>query len=326
MPDAGFFSFNAKEINSRQRLDLVIASRLSGCSRSYASLLIQNKKILVKGKTKKPGYRVKPGDEISGIIPEPETIKAEPEPLHLQILYEDKHLIVLDKKAGVVVHPAPGHTSGTIVNGILYHCPDIAAIGGKIRPGIVHRLDKDTSGTMVIAKNSESHNNLVEQFKSRNIKKEYLALVYGSMANDSGLIKLPIGRHPVDRKKMSTFSKRGRYAETCWSTKEDFKDASLLKVKIKTGRTHQIRVHLSSINHPLIGDSVYCSGKEFKKVSGPVAGALKSVKRQMLHSHRLSFIHPAKGDEMTFVSKLPDDMEKIIDRLKVINHPHKFWL
>ncbi len=319
MPDTGFFSFNAKEINSRQRLDLVIASRLPGCSRSYASLLIQDKKILVKGKVKKPGYRVKPGDEISGIIPEPETIKAEPEPLHLQILYEDKHLIVIDKKAGVVVHPAPGHTSGTIVNGILYHCPDIAAIGGKIRPGIVHRLDKDTSGTMVIAKNSESHNSLVEQFKSRNIKKEYLALVYGSMDRGSGFIKLPIGRHPVNRKKMSTFSKRGRYAETSWRTKEEFKDASLLKVKIKTGRTHQIRVHLSAINHPLIGESVYCSGKEFKKVSGPVAGVLKNVKRQMLHSHSLAFIHPATGSEMVFVSKLPDDMEKIIDRLRAVD-------
>ena len=316
MPEAGFFSFNAKDINTRQRLDQVIASRLPGCSRSYASLLIQNKKILVKGKVKKPGYRVKPGDEISGIIPEPETIKAEPEPLHLQILYEDKHLIVIDKKAGVVVHPAPGHPSGTIVNGILYHCPDIAAIGGKLRPGIVHRLDKDTSGTMVIAKNSESHNNLVEQFKSRNIKKEYLALVYGSMDSDSGFIKLPIGRHPVDRKKMSTFSKRGRYAETCWSTKEDFKGASFLKVKIKTGRTHQIRVHLSAINHPLVGDSVYCSGKKFKKASGPAAEVLKNVKRQMLHSHRLVFIHPATGNEMAFVSKLPDDMAKTIDQLR----------
>jgi 23S rRNA pseudouridine1911/1915/1917 synthase len=223
-----------------------------------------------------------------------------------------------------VVHPAPGHYSGTLVNGLLHHCPDLGGIGGELRPGIVHRLDKDTSGTMIVAKNDAAHRHLSRQFKSRQINKEYLALVHGTLKTGTGKIKLPIGRHPVDRKRMSTISHKGRTAETDWWVKEEFQGVTLLLLNLKTGRTHQIRVHCAALHHPIVGDKVYRPRKLEKTVakghkqSDKLLLILKSVKRQMLHAWRLSFTHPYSAKAVSFESPLPQDMAGLIDSIRKI--------
>lgn len=305
----GAFTIFVDKPDVGKRLDVVISSNISGCSRSLAASLVRNGKIRVKGTEKKPGYRVSAGDEIRGHIPPPEPVLFKPEPIKLDILFEDNHLIVINKEAGLVVHPAPGHYTGTLVNGLLYHCPDLTGVGGEIRPGIVHRLDKDTSGAIVVAKNDTVHNNLSLQFKSKKIKKKYLALVYGKMESDSGTISLPIGRHPIDRKKMSTISRKGRSAETLWKVRERFQGVTFLELNLKTGRTHQIRVHCATINHPIVGDSVYCSRKAGKNL-------VKSVPRQMLHAWRLGFTHPITQKFMSLEAPIPQDMSKVLNELR----------
>jgi len=309
MPYKVAFTILVNEHESGRRLDVIIASHISNCSRSFSSGLIQKGEILVQGEVKKPGYRVKTGDNISVNIPPPEPVLAKPEPHNIDILYEDKHIIVINKEPGLVVHPAPGHNKGTLVNRLLYHCPGLEGIGGKLRPGIVHRLDKDTSGTMVAAKNDAAHINLAAQFKSRKIKKLYLALVHGVVASESGSISLPIGRHPSDRKKMSTVSRKSRSAKTFWKVIERFNGATFLELDLKTGRTHQIRVHCAAINHPIVGDPVYGGKKAAKNLPA-------SVPRQMLHAWRLEFTHPATGKAMSFESPIPPDMRKLIETLR----------
>jgi len=309
MPYKGAFTILVNEHESGMRLDVIIASHISDCSRSFSASLIQKGEILVQGEVKKPGYRVKTGDNISINIPAPEPVLSEPEPGDIDILYEDKHIIVINKEPGLVVHPAPGHNKGTLVNRLLYHCPELEGIGGKLRPGIVHRLDKDTSGTIVAAKNDAAHINLAAQFESRKIKKLYLALVYGVVKSESGSISLPIGRHTSDRKKMSTVSRKSRSAETFWKVIERFNGATLLELDLKTGRTHQIRVHCAAINHPVLGDPVYGGKKAAKKLH-------TSVPRQMLHAWRLEFAHPVTGEAMSFESPVPPDMGKVIEMLR----------
>ena len=290
------------------RLDTLIASRVSDCSRSFASELIRQGAIRVDGDLKKPGYRVKSGDEIRGRIPAPEPVSFRPTPMDLHILYEDPYLIVINKPPGLVVHPAPGHFSDTLVNGLLYHFPSIEGIGTQQRPGIVHRLDKDTSGTLVVAKRGIVHQHLANQFKMRRVKKTYLALVRGQMAAEKGEITLPIGRHPVHRKKMSTVTRKGRTAETAWRVRERLTGVTLLELELKTGRTHQIRVHCAAIHHPIIGDPVYCRHWTDKRRYSP--------KRQMLHAWRLGFMHPDTQEWMAFESPIPSDMEDLINALK----------
>ena len=309
MPCKDAFTILVNEHESGRRLDVIIASHISNCSRSFSAGLIQKEEILVQGEVKKPGYRVKTGDNISVNIPPPEPVLAEPEPHNIDILYEDKHIIVINKESGLVVHPAVGHNKGTLVNRLLYHCPGLEGIGEKLRPGIVHRLDKDTSGTMVAAKNDATYINLAAQFKSRKIIKIYLALVHGIVKSDSGSISLPIGRHPSDRKKMSTVSPKSRPAKTFWKAIERFNGATFLELDLKTGRTHQIRVHCAAINHPIAGDPVYGGKKAAKKLP-------TSVPRQMLHAWRLEFKHPATGEAMSFESPIPPDMEKVIEMLR----------
>lgn len=315
MHNQSVFTVFVDESDTGKRLDVVVASVISDCSRSYAAKLIIEGHIHVQGENKKPGYRVKAGEKIEARVPAPIPAIYEPEAIEIDILYEDEHLIVINKRAGIVVHPAPGHYSGTLVNALLHHCPDIGSINGEIRPGIVHRLDKDTSGTLVVAKNSNIHENLSMQFKSRTIKKEYLALVHGEMTFDSGSINLPVGRHPVHRKRMSTKSRKGREAETLWEVRERFKNATYIKVHLKTGRTHQIRVHCASINHPVIGDPVYCTRKTGSDLFNK-QDLKKKVTRQMLHARRLKIFHPALQKEMTFESPIPQDMEECIKALR----------
>jgi len=318
MHDNSAFTILIEKSDDGKRLDTVVSAHLPECSRSFAAARIREGDFIIDGNLKKPGYRVKTGETITGQIPPPETIDYDPEPIDLDILYEDKDIIVVNKQPGLVVHPAPGHYTGTLVNGLLYHCPDIEGIGGKIRPGIVHRLDKDTSGVIVVAKNDAAHNHLSDQFKSRETKKEYLALVYGLVKENSGEINLPVGRHPTDRKKMSTNSRHGKSAITFWSVKERFEGATLLSLNIKTGRTHQIRVHCATMHHPVVGDTIYAGRKAGKGLSGPkqVVDLLKSAKRQMLHAFRIQFVHPKNGETMTLEAALPEDMVKLLSGLK----------
>jgi 23S rRNA pseudouridine1911/1915/1917 synthase len=315
MHDSSAFTILVDVSDSGKRLDLLVASRISGCSRSVAASLIRNGKIQVHGDVKKTGYRVRTGDEICGTIPPPEPVLFQPEPIPMDILYEDHDIIVINKPAGMVVHPAPGHYGGTLVNALLYHCPGLEGIGGEIRPGIVHRLDKDTSGVMVVAKNHGAHQDLALQFKSRSIKKKYLALVYGRMELDSGRVSLPIGRHPVDRKKMSTHSRKSRMAETTWQVRKRFAQATLIEVDLKTGRTHQIRVHCAAIGHPVVGDSVYGGRKAGKSMAYDL---FKSVPRQLLHARRLEFTHPKTRKTLCFEAPIPSDMGDIINKFRAL--------
>ncbi len=297
-------------------MDALVAACVSECSRSLAADLILKGEIRVRESIKKPGYRVKSGDEIRGCIPQPEPVSYLPEPIELDILYEDGHLIVVNKQPGLVVHPAPGHYTGTLVNALLYHCPDLKGIGGKLRPGIVHRLDMDTSGVLAVAKNAEAQDHLSAQFKSRTVKKTYLALVHGEVRADAGTVSLPIGRHPVHRKKMSTHAARAREAETAWRVKERFPGAALLEVSLKTGRTHQIRVHCAAIRHPVIGDEVYGGSGTGKNLPKAVSILIQSAKRQMLHARRLEFTHPATGQRISIEAPVPQDMAALISGLR----------
>ena len=319
----GAFTIIVEEADSGRRLDTVVAARLPGCSRSLAAALIAGQKILVDQQSKKPGYRTKFGDKIEGRLPAPELVDFKPEPIPLDILYQDSHIIVINKQPGIVVHPAAGHRSGTLVNALLFHCPDLGAIGGEIRPGIVHRLDKDTTGTMVIAKNAKAQEELSRQFKAREVQKKYLALVYGDLQSEAGEIKLPIGRHPVDRKRMSTTTRKGRPAETFWQVRQRLRGITLLELNLKTGRTHQIRVHCTAMGHPVVGDQVYHSRKWLRDMdrlypaeSVAITARLKAIPRQMLHAWRLQFVHPHSGKDMTFESPLPTDMETVIEELR----------
>lgn len=304
------------------RLDSYIAGQIFECTRSSAAALIRKSHVQVDGKSTKPSHRVKTRERITVRMPDPEPVALTPEPIPLDILFEDRHLIVLNKSPGLVVHPAVGHASGTLVNGILYHCPNLEGIGGEMRPGIVHRLDKDTSGAIVIAKTDIALKGLAEQFKDRLVFKQYLALVHHIPKQAHGTIDQPVGRHPVDRKKMSTNSARPRAALTLWRIKERFLSAALLEIELKTGRTHQIRVHCKSIGHPLIGDPVYGIRKKQlfsvinQETSHPV---LKKINRQMLHAFQLGFTHPVTGKKFVFEAPLPDDIQSVIDALKKLS-------
>jgi len=322
----GAFTILVKESDQGRRLDALVAGRLPGCSRSLAVNLITNLEILVDNRAKKPGYRVNTGDRIHGRIPAPMQVDYAPEPIPLKVLYQDSHIVVINKSAGLVVHPAPGHSSGTLVNALLYHCPDLAGIGGEIRPGIVHRLDKDTSGTMVVAKNAAALENLAKQFKTRTVQKIYLALVYGELRAGKGTITFPIGRHPVHRKRMSTITRKGRTAETFWRVRKRFQGITLLELTLKTGRTHQIRVHCATMGNPIVGDQVYGSRKRLKEsarlfpgVSSSKVARLKAIPRQLLHAWRLGLIHPHTGEFMTFESPIPEDMEALMEELEADN-------
>ncbi len=300
---------------SGERFDVCVSKSIAPLSRSHATTLISKGLITVDGHIKKPGYRLKAGQMVTGKIPAPESIDCKPENIPIDIIHEDDDLIVINKNAGLVVHPAPGNESGTLVNALLYHCPDIKSIGGKLRPGIVHRLDKDTSGVLVAAKNSQTLVALADAFKERKTEKQYLALVYGNPTVDHGKISLPIGRHPGDRKKMSTKSHLGRSALTLWRVKERYHGGCFLSIDIKTGRTHQIRTHCKAIGHPIIGDPVYFNKGDKKQLAvsnKKVWKTVMNINRQMLHARRISFDHPATQKRVSFTAEIPGDMGSLI--------------
>jgi len=304
--------------SSPQRLDQFLAENLPELSRSQVKKLIEEGQILCNGVSVKAGSKLKGGEEIQVEIPPPEPIEALPENIPLDILFEDPYLIVINKPAGMVVHPAPGHHSGTLVNALLYHCQDLSGIGGSLRPGIVHRLDKDTSGVMVVSKDDVAHQGLAQQFKDHSIARKYVAFIFGQMQNVTGTVDKAIGRHPQERKKMSGSSRAGRRAVTHWEVLQRFDRDRLTYVELtlETGRTHQIRVHLSEMNLPVVGDPVYGG---FKKSNALGDSGLRSLvqglKRQALHARLLGFIHPVTGEQMEFSSPLPDDMATILDYL-----------
>ena len=292
-----------------ERLDQVAAAA-ADVPRGRVAAAIKKGLILVSGRAKKPGYRVKPGEIVSGRV-EPLVEPAPPcaESLPLDILFEDDHIIVVNKPAGMVVHPAPGNPSKTLVNALLHHCPHLAQPGGRVpeRAGIVHRLDKDTSGVLVAAKSLHAFEFLQKEFKQRRVQKQYLALAIGTIHGDAGRITLPIGRHPVKRKIMAVNTERARHADTRWRVLERLDGHTLVAVELKTGRTHQIRVHFRALGYPLAGDMVY--GFRRKKSL--------AVPRQMLHARSLGFRHPWSGQRVDFTAPLPMDMAGVLEGLAV---------
>ncbi len=295
------------------RLDTIISNFVKTCSRTRAGYLINSSHILVNNNKKKPGYRVKQGDIISGIIYE-SSIKTEitPEKIDLNIIFEDDHIIVINKTPGMVVHPAPGNLSKTLVNALLFHEPAIKNVGkDPFRSGIVHRLDKDTSGLMVVAKTRQALHFLQKEFKQRRIEKKYLALVAGNLSEDHGQIKLPIGRHTVKRKIMAVNHETGKPAITGWKVKTRYTTACLIEALLKTGRTHQIRVHFYAIDHPLIGERIY-QHRRYRKKKG-------AAPRQMLHSWKLAFRHPYSGRKISFKAELPEDFIQTISLFNTLS-------
>lgn len=295
--------FTAAE--SGTRLDAYLAGEIENFSRAHIQKLINDGHVLVNGQAEKTKYKLKAGDEIRVSLPEPEKIAVLPEDIPLDILYEDEDIIVINKARGMVVHPAAGVYTGTLVNALLAHCTDLSGINGEIRPGIVHRLDKDTSGVMVAAKNDRAHADLAEQIKIKAAHRCYLAVVHGNIKEESGKICGAIGRHPTDRKKMAIVAENGKEATTLFRVLERFGEYTLVECRLLTGRTHQIRVHMTYIGHPLVGDPKYGKRKSPFSISG-----------QALHSHTLTLKHPVTGREMTFEAPLPDDMQRILAILR----------
>ncbi|MGG7058660.1 RluA family pseudouridine synthase [Clostridium tertium] len=287
------------------RIDKYLSNNIEGRSRSFIQGLIDSKSVLVNEKEVKSNFKLRENDEIVVNMPKPIELDVKPENIDLNIVYEDKDIIVLNKPQGVVVHPAPGNYSGTLVNGLLYHCKDLSGINGVIRPGIVHRIDKDTSGILVIAKNDEAHNILAEQFKEHSIKREYYALVEGRFNKLKGTIDKPIGRNKKDRLKMAIVDD-GKRAVTHYNVLEQYNNGtSLVKCTLETGRTHQIRVHMASIGHPLVGDPLYGLKKQRFKLDG-----------QVLHAKTLGFIHPTTKEYIEFDSELPKYYLDLLDYLR----------
>jgi len=311
------FSISVTERESGKRLDQFLSQTPLNLSRSQAKNLIEKRLIFLNQKQTKPSAHVKTGDRVSGSLPGPEPLALRPEPLPLTILYEDPSIIVIDKPPGMVVHPAYGNPSGTLVNALLYHCKDLSGINGVLRPGIVHRLDKDTSGVMVVAKEDEAFHHLARQFRNRTVEKVYLAIVYGKFGTEEGLIDSAIGRHPSQRKRMSTRARRGRAAITRWKKAEEFDRCTLLEIFPATGRTHQIRVHLSSIGHPVLGDPLYGrKGRPGAIHDSVLRECVKRMNRQALHAHRLKFDHPRTGERVEFISPVPQDMNVVLEWLR----------
>lgn len=291
------------------RLDLYLAENAFELSRSRVQRLIEENMVLVNGEPcGDKNYRLQSGDHISVTIPEPVKAKVEPEEIRLDIVFEDGDLLVINKPRGMVVHPAPGHARGTLVNALLSHCHDLSGIGGVMRPGIVHRLDKDTSGLLIVAKNDFTHRSLSAQLKARKLHREYIALVFGQIKPEIGRIEAPIGRHPRHRKKMAVIS-GGRAAVTRYRVIKYFERYSLLKLKLETGRTHQIRVHLAHLGYPVVGDPTYTRGG-----TGDLPSEL--VRPQALHARRISFTHPRSGKSLEFSAPLPEAFKKTLFWLK----------
>ena len=316
-------SIRATSRDSAMRLDVFLSQKDMGLSRSQIKRLIERGNVQVGRRKAKAGMRLKENDVVVLNLPEPERWDAQAEPIPLVILYEDSHLIVVDKPAGMVVHPAAGNFSGTLVNALLHHCRDLSGIGGVLRPGIVHRLDKDTSGVLVVAKDDLTHRGLSEQFKKHLPLRKYIGIVFGQIPEE-GQVEAIIGRHPVQRKRMSTRPRKGRAARTHWKVIKRFGHFNLVEFRLQTGRTHQIRVHLSSLGHPLLGDPLYGGRRRLVSMEPlPLRQGLQKLRRQALHAASLGFVHPATGANLEFSSPIPADMQEVIEILETWNRTEK---
>lgn len=287
-----------------QRVDSFLAAA-AGLSRQRIQNLINQQLVKVNNRPKPKSYRLKEGDFLVLEVPEVEVITVNPEPLPLEVVYEDEHLVIVNKQAGLVVHPAPGNYSGTLVNALLA-ITSLAPAGAPLRPGIIHRLDKNTSGLLVVAKTNEAYYSLIEQMKKRLIKRVYLVLVEGVIKEDTGVISLPIGRHPVQRQKMAVNSRAGKEAITAFTVKKRFARYTLLEAELLTGRTHQIRVHFQAVNHPVAGDPTYSSSRSGRELG---------LKRQFLHAYYLAFTHPVTQQKQEFKTDLPVELQQVLNKL-----------
>ena len=288
-----------------ERLDAFLARSLPDLTRSAAQRLLEEGAVALGGKPAKKNTKTAPGDVVEVTLPDPQPVEVLPQNIPLDIVYEDDDVIVVNKPVGLVVHPAPGHPDGTLVNALLYHCGEsLSGINGELRPGIVHRIDRDTSGLIIAAKNDRAHLALSRQLQDHTLARVYEAVVVGSLREDSGTVNAPIGRHPVDRKKMAVEPRNGRPAVTHWRVLARYPGYTHVECRLETGRTHQIRVHMASIGHPLLGDTVYGSKKPWPGLAG-----------QCLHARKLRFLHPATGEPVEVECPLPDWFEKVLKQL-----------
>ncbi|MEE1304558.1 MAG: RluA family pseudouridine synthase [Agathobacter sp.] len=299
-------TFEVVEEQEGERLDKLLSVIYPEQSRSFFQKLIKDNRITINGRFEKANYRVKSDDIIDVVIPEAIETKIIPEDIPLDILYEDEDVLIVNKPKDMVVHPSAGHYSGTLVNAIMFHCKDsLSGINGEIRPGIVHRIDKDTTGSLIVCKNDDSHNNIAAQIKDHSVNRIYEGIVIGNVKEDEGTINAPIGRHPVERKKMAINEKNGKDAITHYKVLKRFGNYTYCQFKLETGRTHQIRVHMSSIGHPLAGDTIYGFAKP----------AFKNLQGQTLHAKIIGFIHPRNGQYVEFEAPLPDYFKKLLKKL-----------
>jgi 23S rRNA pseudouridine1911/1915/1917 synthase len=319
LPPEAVYVVNGAEAN--QRVDVFLSHQLSGCSRSNLKTLIKAGRVLINGLAVKPSYEIRTGDCITVRLPSPEhPDRLTPLSMALDILYEDEDIVVINKTPGMVVHPGAGHAEGTLVHGLLAHCPRLATQGAPLRPGIVHRLDQYTSGALVVAKSDLAYLDLIDQFKQHTVQKHYLAMVYGNLRQSSGQVRTLLGRHPADRKKMAVLEGKGQEAVTHWRVEKAWEEITLLRVTIETGRTHQIRVHLSYLQHPVVGDATYGGGRRRVSLlkSEGLRHLLATVERQMLHAEVLAFSHPRTKEPITFRAPLADDFASL--RLQLEAH------
>lgn len=301
------FEFTVGSENAGERLDKVVSMSLKELTRSYVQNLIEKDSIFIDGRASNKSCKVKLGEKIKVILPEPQRILAEPEDIPIEIIYEDEDLMVVNKEKGMVVHPAVGNYKGTLVNALLFHCKGtLSSINGLIRPGIVHRIDKNTSGLLIVAKSDFAHKDLAEQIKSHSFSREYEAVVYGKFKGDNGTIDAPIGRHKVDRKRMAVIKENSRNAITHYKVVKRYNDFTHLRLRLETGRTHQIRVHMAYIGHPVAGDEVYGPKKVLKELHG-----------QCLHAKMIGFIHPRTKEYMEFENNLPLYFKNFLAKLSL---------
>ncbi|MEE3234842.1 MAG: RluA family pseudouridine synthase [Candidatus Latescibacterota bacterium] len=309
------------EVEANQRLDLFLRSHLTEFSRSRIQDLVKNGNVLVNGNVARQAYSVQVGDKIELEVPEPVDLMSVPQNLPLNIVFEDQDLLIVNKTAGMVVHPAPGSKDGTLVNALLHYCKDLSGINGVLRPGIVHRLDKDTTGLMVVAKNDAAHRSLAKQLENRIIQRQYTALVWGVVSHDKGTVNAPLDRNSRNRKKMGVLS-GGRSARTHYYVEDRFPFTTLLKLKLDTGRTHQIRAHMEHLGHPVFGDPVYAGRSQVSGIRPDMQRqarwGLSLINRQALHAHAISFKHPLTNCMVSFEAQLPQDLCDVISALKEI--------
>lgn len=301
-----YFTFGAEPEDVGCRIDIFIAENMESLSRSAVQRLIQEGHVRLNGTTVKANYKLREKDVMDIELPEAKTVEILPEEIPLDILFEDQDVIVVNKPQGMVVHPAPGHTSGTLVNALLFHCGnELSGINGEKRPGIVHRIDKDTSGVLMVAKNDAAHQSLAAQLAEHSITRKYNAIVFNGFQEEEGTVDQPIGRNPLDRKKMAITHKHSRRAVTHYKVLERMGNFTLIEAQLETGRTHQIRVHMTYIGHPLLGDSVYGPKKQPFRLEG-----------QALHARVLGFLHPRTGKYVEFEAPMPESFKKLLERLK----------